>query len=80
MMIASRYPPIQHPIAEPKTGLMTRPWVAWFQGVIPLTDAVQSGARAVQPDANKVARGTLYAVTDESIIEQSDGASWTLYR
>ena len=38
------------------------------------------GTRAAQPTAATVAEGSLYAVTDEGLVEQSDGvATWTLW-
>jgi hypothetical protein len=42
-------------------------------------DYVLRGDRASQPAANSVAVGTLYYVTDESVTERSDGASWESY-
>ncbi len=35
--------------------------------------------RASQPTASSVAAGTLYFVTDEDVIEQSNGSSWLAY-
>lgn len=37
------------------------------------------GTRADQPAANTVLEGTIYFVTDEGVLEQSDGASWNSY-
>jgi hypothetical protein len=44
-----------------------------------LEDVIQRGTRAEQPDATTVAIATLYFVTDEQIIEQSDGSVWNSY-
>lgn len=41
-----------------------------------LEDVILRGTRASQPVANTVAAGTLYFVTDESIIERSDASVW----
>lgn len=40
---------------------------------------IQLGTRASQPAASGVPIGTLYYVTDEGVIERSDGASWDTY-
>lgn len=37
------------------------------------------GARADQPAASSVINGSLYFVTDELVIEQSNGATWDAY-
>lgn len=37
------------------------------------------GTRAAQPDADTVTIGTLYFVTDEFVIERSNGATWDQY-
>lgn len=42
-------------------------------------DFVLRDDRASQPAANTVPIGTLYYVTDESVLERSDGASWESY-
>lgn len=44
-----------------------------------LQDVIQRGTRAAQPLATSVAAGTLYYVTDEGLIERSDGTSWEAY-
>jgi hypothetical protein len=41
-----------------------------------LEEVILRDDRASQPAANAVAAGTLYYVTDEAVIERSDGASW----
>lgn len=41
-----------------------------------LRDAILSDTRANQPTATAVAIGTLYFVTDEDVLERSDGTSW----
>lgn len=121
-------PPIQFAIADPQTGMLTPPWVRWFQrfvnenpamagvgtvaadllpagpsatilgrdvnddptewtlgdGLVVLarelavapSDFVQYDTRANQPDAADVAIGTLYGVTDESVVERSNGTTW----
>lgn len=40
---------------------------------------LQSGTRASQPAATAVAAGTLYEVTDESVVERSNGSAWATY-
>lgn len=42
-------------------------------------DQILIGTRADQPDADTVPEGTLYAVTDESLIERSNAVTWDLY-
>ena len=37
------------------------------------------GTRAVQPLATDVLDGTIYFVTDEGVIERSNGAAWETY-
>lgn len=44
-----------------------------------LEEVLLIGTRGAQPLATAVAPGTLYSVTDEYVIEQSDGAAWTTY-
>ncbi|MET0787204.1 MAG: hypothetical protein ABWY25_10905, partial [Paenisporosarcina sp.] len=44
-----------------------------------LQDVLLRDTRADQPAATDVAVGTLYFVTDENVIEQSDGTSWLPY-
>lgn len=44
-----------------------------------LEDVLLRGVRASQPLATIVAEGSLYYVTDESIIEQSRGGVWVVY-
>lgn len=44
-----------------------------------LQDVLSQGIRADQPVATDVSPGTLYFVTDEGVIEQSDGATWSAY-
>jgi hypothetical protein len=41
-----------------------------------LRDAILSDTRANQPTATAVAIGTLYFVTDEDVLERSDGTDW----
>lgn len=72
----ARTPPLQHPIVDLKTGLVTRPWAHWLQGVMAMAEAVQYGTRADQPEASAVGAGTLYGVSDEQIIERSNGVTW----
>lgn len=72
----SRFPPIQHPVVDPQTGHMTRPWVLWIQHVVQLPAGIQRGTRATQPPAGSVSPGTLYGVSDENVIERSNGTSW----
>ena len=40
------------------------------------SDFVRYDTRANQPDAADVAIGTLYGVTDESVVERSNGTTW----
>lgn len=40
---------------------------------------IQRGTRASQPSAASVAAGTLYFVTDETVLERSSGAAWETY-
>lgn len=42
-------------------------------------DLIQRDDRASQPAATTVPVGTLYYVTDEDVIERSDGATWESY-
>jgi hypothetical protein len=42
-----------------------------------LRDAILADTRANQPLATAVAIGTLYYVTDEDVLERSDGSAWT---
>lgn len=44
-----------------------------------LQDVIQRGTRADQPLATDVAEGTLYFVTDELVIEQSNEIIWESY-
>lgn len=44
-----------------------------------LEEVLLQGNRAGQPAANSVPAGTLYFVTDEGKLEQSDAASWSAY-
>ena len=41
-----------------------------------LSSVILRGSRAAQPDANSVAAGTVYYVTDESVTERSTGSAW----
>lgn len=41
-----------------------------------LSSIIQRGTRASQPAANACAVGTLYFVTDEGVMERSNGATW----
>jgi len=77
--VASRFPPLQHPLVDPKTGMISRPWAHWIQGLVPLTDAIQYGERLDQPSATNVAPGTLYGVSDENVMERSNGTVWEPY-
>ena len=43
------------------------------------TQAVRRGTRAAQPRAEDVVIGTLYFVTDDTVTERSNGASWEGY-
>jgi len=72
----SRYPPLQHPVVDLQTGMMTRPWALWIQGLVAMPEAVQYGLRADQPTATSVGPGTLYGVSDEQVIERSNGTVW----
>jgi len=119
----TNYPPLRHPILEPATGLVTKPWAMWFEaqttlstnfynyigdgtllgrdttGPGPATTItpgtgltlnngtlavnvqafIQSGTRANQPNASAVPIGTLYGVSDESVIERSNGTTWDAF-
>ena len=44
-----------------------------------LEDVVLRGTRAAQPLATSVPTGTLYYVTDETVLERSDGTNWQSY-
>lgn len=44
-----------------------------------LEDVLLRGLRSAQPLATAVGDGTLYFVTDEGVIEQSNGAAWVSY-
>lgn len=44
-----------------------------------LNEVLLQGLRSAQPAANIVAAGTLYYVTDEFLIEQSDTSAWSAY-
>jgi hypothetical protein len=44
-----------------------------------LQDVLQRGTRAAQPLATSVPIGTLYYVTDETVLERSDGTNWQSY-
>lgn len=44
-----------------------------------LASVIQRGTRAAQPSAASVPVGTLYYVTDETILERSTGAAWQSY-
>jgi hypothetical protein len=44
-----------------------------------LEDAILRGTRGAQPAANTVGTGAIYYVTDESVLERSDGAAWESY-
>ena len=44
-----------------------------------LSEVIKRGTRASQPAASSVPVGTLYFVTDESIIERSSGSAWQSY-
>lgn len=41
-----------------------------------LSDAIRYGTRAAQPAATAVAIGTLYYVSDETLMERSNGTTW----
>lgn len=78
MVQPANYPPFQHPIQDPKTGLVTRPWTLWFlqQSWVSPQYLVMYGTRIQQPAATTVAAGTLYGVSDEGVIERSNGRVW----
>jgi hypothetical protein len=44
-----------------------------------LEQVILRGTRAAQPAANTLPIGTLYAVTDENLVERSTGAAWELF-
>jgi hypothetical protein len=44
-----------------------------------LSDVLKQGLRSAQPAASAVGTGTLYFVTDEQVLEQSDGSAWSSY-
>lgn len=44
-----------------------------------LESAIRRGTRAAQPAANVVGTGVIYFVTDELVIERSNGTSWESY-
>ena len=44
-----------------------------------LEDVILRGTRSDQPDATDVPEGSLYYVTDESVIERSNGTTWDTY-
>lgn len=44
-----------------------------------LRDIIQRSTRTLQPAATAVDIGTLYYVTDEGILERSDGTNWLSY-
>lgn len=73
---SSTTPPLQHPVVDLETGMMTRPWALWVQGLVAMANAVQYGIRADQPTAASVGVGTLYGVSDENVIERSNGTAW----
>lgn len=44
-----------------------------------LESVIQRGLRSAQPAASTVAVGALYGVTDEKVIERSNGTAWEAY-
>lgn len=44
-----------------------------------LEDVILRDTRANQPAATEVAVGSIYFVTDESVLERSTGAAWESY-
>lgn len=44
-----------------------------------LEDVILRGTRALQPAVSAVASGTIYFVTDENVIERSNGSAWQSY-
>jgi len=44
-----------------------------------IRDIILRNTRASQPAANTVDVGTLYFVTDEEVVERSNGTSWDSY-
>lgn len=121
----SQYPPFQHPITDSATGLVSRPWAAWFEAAslaqtsntygyvgsnrvigrgqegsgpatplrvgvglqirngelfVSMADLIagfiQYGPRFAQPSADTVMVGTIYGVSDEQVIERSNGTVW----
>ncbi len=44
-----------------------------------LQDAIQYDTRANQPAATAVDAGTLYGVTDEGLVERSNGTAWEIF-
>lgn len=79
-----QYPPLSQAVVDPQTGMVTREWARWFLWVgqvsmrantVPAS-VIQYDTRANQPDAVDVAIGTLYGVTDEAVVERSNGTTW----
>lgn len=64
-----------------RNGLWTSDgWIIFFNSIIAwLKGLFLRGTRAQQPAANTVFPGTLYYVTDEGVIEISDGVNWLPY-
>jgi hypothetical protein len=46
---------------------------------IPVSTIIQRGTRLAQPVASSVAIGTLYNVTDETLVERSNGTTWDVF-
>lgn len=44
-----------------------------------LEEVIIRSTRALQPAANTVPTGTLYFVTDETVIERSNGTAWETF-
>lgn len=58
---------------------MTTPTATIFLPYHALDEVHARGTRAAQPAASAVVPGTLYFVTDESVLERSDGSAWAAY-
>jgi len=73
--------PVHHPLVNPTTGMLTPPWVSWFQqqslSVSTLLAGIsQRGSLAARPEASAVPVGTLYAITNSGTVVRSDGTTW----
>jgi hypothetical protein len=44
-----------------------------------LTDVILRGTRGAQPAAGDVSTGSLYCVTDEAVVERSNGSAWQAF-